>query len=234
MKPLASLSRVVFSRYFTSGLISASGTLALGFIGHAIGGMGMALTLASGALMVSFADNPAPVGLKALELLFTSLAGALCFAAVWGTAAHPWVQLAVVPLLGFAAGLVSLWGKRAVAMSFSLLFITIITLGIPAPPGAARLAGASGLLLLGALAYTAYALLLGRALRGRTKQQALAELIDSLSAYMRGQAALYEAALAPAGAGGQAAADPYARAAVAQGAVNDAQQSARDLVLREG
>ncbi len=230
MKPLASLSRVVFSRYFTSGLISASGTLALGFIGHAIGGMGMALSLASGALMVSFADNPAPVGLKAVELLFASFAGALCFAAVWSTDTHPMLQLAVVPLLGFVAGLVSLWGKRAVAISFCLLFITIITLGIPAPANAAQLGAGTLLLLLGALAYTVYALVLGRVLRGRTKQQALAELIDALSAYMRGEAELYLGRATPQGA----AADPQARAAILQGGVNDALQSARDLVLREG
>ncbi len=228
MKALASLSRVVFSRYFTSGLISASGTLALGLAGHAIGGMSMALSLASGALMVSFADNPAPVGVKLVELLFASCAGTLCFAAVWGADARPALQLLAVPLLGFLAGLVSLWGKRAVAIAFSLLFITIITLGIPAPRNVAQWASGSALVLLGALLYTAYALLLGRALRGRTKQQALAELVDALSAYMRGLAALHEGGTA------HRAADPQAEAAALQGRVNDALQEARDLVLREG
>ncbi len=232
MKPLNSLSRVVFSRYFTSGLISATGTLALGFVGYAIGGMGPALSLASGALMVSFADNPAPASIKAVELLFASFAGTLCFAAVWATDNHPWLQLAVVPLLGFAAGLVSLWGKRAIAIAFCLLFITIITLGIPAPANPPALAAGTVLLLLGALAYTAYALLLGRALRGRTKQQALAELFDSLSAYMRWQAQLYLRQVARPAAPGDG--DAYAQAAALQGAVNDALQSARDLVLREG
>ncbi len=231
MKPLNSLSRVVFSRYFTSGLISATGTLALGFVGYAIGGMGPALSLASGALMVSFADNPAPASIKAVELLFASFAGTLCFAAVWATDNHPWLQLAVVPLLGFAAGLVSLWGKRAIAIAFCLLFITIITLGIPAPANPPALAAGTVLLLLGALAYTAYALLLGRALRGRTKQQALAELFDSLSAYMRWQAQLYLRQVARPAAPGDG--DAYAQAAALQGAVNDALQSARDLVLRE-
>ncbi len=228
MKPLARLSRVVFSRYFSSGVVSATGTLALGLLGYAIAGMGYALSLASGALMVCFADNPAPVGLKAVELSFASIAGALCFAAVWGTARHPWLQLAVVPVLGFLAGLVTLWGKRAVGIAFSLLFITIITLGIPPPANSAALAAGSVLLLLGALAYTAYALLLGRVLRGRTKQQALAEVIDAIGAYMRWQGQAYARAAA------QTPDDDGAQAAMLQGAVNDALQSARDLVLREG
>lgn len=232
MKSLDSLSRVVFSRYFTSGLISATGTLALGWLGYALGGMGPALSLGSGALMVSFADNPAPVGLKAIELLFSSFAGALCFAAVWASVPHPWLQMAVVPLLGFLGGLVCLWGKRAVAVAFCLLFITVISVDVPAAHSWSQLAAGTTLLLLGALAYTAYALLVGRALRGRTKQQALAELIDSMSAYLRWQASLYlRQAPRPAA---QAEDDAYARAAVLQGAVNDALQSARDLVLREG
>ena len=226
------LSRVVFSRYFTSGLISATGTIALGFVGYALGGMSAALSLGSGALMVSFADNPAPVGLKAVELLFASFAGTLCFAAVWASVAHPWVQLAVVPLLGFMAGLVSLWGKRAVALAFCLLFITIITLGIPPPRGPEQLAAGTGLLLAGSLAYTVYALLIGRWLRSRVKEQALAELIDSLSAYARWQGSMYLRQAARPAAPGEG--DAYAQAAALQGAVNDALQSARDLVLREG
>ena len=226
------LSRVVFSRYFTSGLISATGTLALSFVGYAIGGMSAALSLGSGALMVSFADNPAPVGLKVVELLFASFAGTLCFASVWASAAHPWVQLAVVPLLGFGAGLVSLWGKRAVAVAFCLLFITIITLGIPAPRNLGEFAAGTGLLLAGALAYTVYALLLGRWLRSRVKQQALAELIDSMSAYTRWQGSVYLRQAARPAVPGEG--DAYAQAAALQGAVNDALQSARDLVLREG
>ncbi len=228
MKPLARLSRVVFSRSFTGGLVSATGTLVLGCVGYAAAGMGAALSLGSGALMVSFADNPAPVGLKTVELLFASLAGTLCFAAVWATDNHRWLQLAVVPLLGFVAGLVTLWGKRAIGIAFSLLFITIITLGIPPPPSPRQFVLGSSLLLLGALAYTGYALLLGRALRGRTKQQSLAEVIDAIAAYMRWQG---QSCLQPPEPGGDAR---QAQAAVLQGAVNDALQSARDLVLREG
>ncbi|MBU6440402.1 MAG: FUSC family protein [Betaproteobacteria bacterium] len=227
-----SLSRVVFSRYFTSGLISATGTVVLGFAGYALGGMGAALSLGSGALMVSFADNPAPVGLKAVELLFASIAGTLCFAAVWASVAHPWVQLAVVPLLGFLAGLVSLWGKRAVAVAFCLLFITIITMGIPAPRSPGDLAAGTALLLAGALAYTGYALLIGRWLRTRVKQQALAELIDGMAAYARWQGSMYLRQAARPAVPGEG--DAYAQAAALQGAVNDALQSARDLVLREG
>jgi uncharacterized membrane protein YccC len=226
MNPIPSLSRVVFSRYFASGIISATGVLALGLLGWGLGGLALGVPLASGALTICFADNPAPARLKALELGFATAASSLCFALVWASVGHPLLQLLLVPLLGFGAGFVSLWGKRALALSFSMLFISIITLGAPAAPSLRAWGGGVAAFCCGGVAYTAYALLLGRLLRSRTKQQALAELLDALAAHLRWLAASY----APSAAGPEA----DGRAALLQGAVNDALQSARDLVLREG
>ncbi len=226
MNPIPLLSRVVFSRYFTSGLVSATGVLALSLLGFAAGGMTMAVLLGTGALTICFADNPAPIRVKAFELLFSTFGSALCFGLVWASIGHPWLELLLVPLLGFGAGLVSLWGKRALAMSFSLLFITVITLGVPPAPSLSNLLLGVGLFILGGLLFTAYALLLGRLLRSRTKQQALAEVLDALAAYLRWQSQFYAQHMAED--------EAYGRAAVLQGAVNDALQSARDLVLREG
>ena len=226
MNPIPLLSRVVFSRYFTSGLVSATGVLALGLLGFAAGGMQMAVLLSTGALTICFADNPAPMRVKAFELLFSTFGSALCFLLVWASVGYPWIELLLVPLLGFGAGLVSLWGKRALALSFSLLFITIITLGLPPAPNLHALLQGVALFVLGGLLFTAYALALGRILQSRTKQQALAEVLDALAAYMRWQSQFYACQMAEDQA--------YGRAAVLQGAVNDALQSARDLVLREG
>ncbi len=225
MNPMASLSRVVLGHYFTSGLVSAVGVLVLGVLGNALGGMALAVPLASGALTICFADNPAPIKVKAVELLFATFASGLCFALVWASVGHPWVEFLLVPALGFGAGLVSLWGKRALAISFSLLFITIITLGSPAAPNLRAYASTVGVFVLGGLIFTGYALVLSHLLRSRTKQQALAELLVTLAAYMRWQSQFY---------GQRQADDAYGRAAILQGAVNDALQSARDLVLREG
>ncbi|SBP88704.1 FUSC family membrane protein [Thiomonas delicata] len=224
MNPMASLSRVVLGHYFTSGLVSAVGVLVLGVLGNALGGMALAVPLASGALTICFADNPAPIKVKAVELLFATFASGLCFALVWASVGHPWVEFLLVPALGFGAGLVSLWGKRALAISFSLLFITIITLGSPAAPNLRAYASSVGVFVLGGLIFTGYALVLSHLLRSRTKQQALAELLVALAAYMRWQSQFY---------GQRQADDAYGRAAILQGAVNDALQSARDLVLRE-
>ncbi|WP_081858024.1 FUSC family membrane protein [Thiomonas sp. FB-Cd] len=225
MNPLPALSRVVLSRSFTSGLISAIGVLAMGLLGYAVGGMAFAVPLGSGALTICFADNPAPLRVKTVELLFSTFAGGLYFALVWASLGRPWLQLLLVPLLGFGAGLVSLWGKRAVAMSFSLLFIAIITLGAYAAPDLPSYVLGVTNFLVGGLLYTGYALLLSRILRNRTKQQALAELLDALAAYMAWQSDFYQLQTADD--------ETVGRAAALQGAANDALQSARDLVLRE-
>lgn len=225
MNPLPALSRVVLSRSFTSGLISAAGVLLMGLLGYAAGGMAFAVPLSTGALTICFADNPAPLRVKAVELLFSTFAGGLYFALVWASLGHPWLQLLLVPLLGFSAGLVSLWGKRALAISFSLLFIAIITLGAHSAADLSTYMLGVTSFLVGGLLYTGYALLLSRILRNRTKQQALAELLDALAAYMTWQSNFYELQTTDD--------ESVGRAAALQGQVNDALQSARDLVLRE-
>ena len=213
---------LVHGRYFTSGLVSAVGVAVLGLLTDALAGLGPAIALGSGALTVCFADNPAPTRVKRVELLFTSVASTVAFALVSASLWWPPVQIALIPLLGFFSGLIAVWGKRALAMSFSVLFISVITLGAPAMQGPAQLAAAVALYLLGALLYTAYALLLARWLRRRTKQQALAELLAQLGLFAHWLADNLSAH-SP-GVGG---------AVVHLTAINDTLQNTRDIVLRD-
>lgn len=174
---------LLYGRYFTSGLVSAVGVAILGLATHALAGLGPAMALGSGALTVCFADNPAPTRVKRVELLFTSMMSTAAFALVGASLWWPPVQIVLLPLLGFVSGLIAVWGQRALAMSFSVLFISVITLGFPPMPGPVHLAAAVALFFLGALLYTAYALLLARWLRRRTKEQALAELLAQLGQF---------------------------------------------------
>lgn len=213
---------LVHGRYFTSGLVSAVGVAILGLLTYALAGLGPAIALGSGALTVCFADNPAPTRVKRVELVFTSVASTVAFALVSASLWWPPVQIALIPLLGFFSGLIAVWGKRALAMSFSVLFISVITLGSPAMQGPAQLAAAVALFLLGALLYTAYALLLAHWLRRRTKQQALAELLAQLGLFARWLADNLSANSS--GVGG---------AVVHLTAINDTLQNTRDIVLRD-
>ena len=188
MNAIDSISRVVLGRQFAGAVVAAAGVLALALLGAALGGTALALPLGSGALTVGFADNPGPPGLQLTELGFTAATATLAYALVWASNAQPWLQLLLVPLLGFAGGMVALWGKRALAVSFSILFITVIALGLPASPSPAAWAHGVALFAAGGAAYAAWALLLGAALRARTRRLALAELFDALSAYRVWQA----------------------------------------------
>ncbi len=212
---------VVHSRYFTSGLVSAVGVAILGLATYAIGGLPPAVALGSGALTVCFADNPGPKRVKLVELTFASLASTLAFALVGASLWWPASQVLLIPLLGVASGLIATWGKRALALSFSVLFISVITVGAPPFGSATRLAAAVALFLLGSLLYTGYALLLSRLLARRTKRQALAELLVQLGRFAHWVA--------------QAPADDAdaGRAVALLTAVNDALQECRDVVLRD-
>jgi hypothetical protein len=132
------------------------------------------------------------------------------------------VQIVLIPVLGFISGLIAVWGKRALAMSFSVLFISVITVGSPPLQGPVQLAAAVALFFIGALLYTAYALLLARWLRRRTKEQALAELLAQLGQFAHWLANHFGAQSS--GLSG----------AVAQlTAINDTLQNTRDIVLRD-
>ncbi len=213
---------LVHGRYFTSGLVSAVGVAMLGLLAYALAGLGPAIALGSGALTVCFADNPAPIRVKRVELLFTSLASTVAFALVSASLWWPPVQIVLIPLLGFCSGLIAVWGKRALAMSFSVLFISVITLGSPAMSGAAQLAAAVALFLAGALLYTGYALILAHWLRLRTKQQALAELLAQLGLFARWL-----------GDNLHPQAEGVSTAVAQITAINDTLQNTRDIVLRD-
>ncbi len=225
MDPLESLRRVVLGRQFASGVVAAAGLLLFAWLGAMLGGAALALPLGSGALTVGFADQAGPPGTKLRELAFTCTAATLAFALVWASDARPWLQLGLVPLLGFAGGMIALWGKRALAISFSVLFITVVTLGAPPPASASTWAAGVALFGAGGAAYIGWALALGAALRVRARRGALAELLDALAAYRSWQARAW---LADADAD-----DPAARGMALLEATNDALQAARDLVLRE-
>ncbi|MBN8743091.1 MAG: FUSC family protein [Thiomonas arsenitoxydans] len=213
---------LLHGRYFTSGLVSAVGVALFGLATYAIAGLGPAIALGSGALTVCFADNPAPTRVKRVELLFTSVASTVAFALVGASLWWPAVQIVLIPVLGFISGLIAVWGKRALAMSFSVLFISVITLGSPPLQGPVQLAAAVTLFFIGALLYTAYALLLARWLRRRTKEQALAELLAQLGQFAHWLANHF---------GGQSSG---LSGAVAQlTAINDTLQNTRDIVLRD-
>ena len=223
MDPIDSFRRVVLGRQFASGVVAAAGLLLFAWIGAALGGAALALPLGSGALTVGFADQPGPPAAKLRELGFTCAASTLAFALVWASDAWPWSQLIVVPLLGFAGGMVALWGKRALPISFSVLFITVVTLGATPPASASTWGAGVALFGAGGAAYIGWALALGAALRARTRRVALAELLDALAAYREWQARSWLSD----------ADDSTPRGMALLEATNDALQSARDLVLRE-
>lgn len=213
---------LIHGRYFTGGLVSTVGVAILGLLAYALAGLGPAIALGSGALTVCFADNPAPTRVKRVELLFTSIASSVAFTLVSASLWWPPVQIVLIPVLGFFSGLIAVWGKRALAMSFSVLFISVITLGSPAMRGPAQLAAAVALFLLGALLYTVYALILARWLRRRTKQQALAELLAQLGQFAHWLSDKLSSR------------SPGVSGAVAQlTAINDTLQNTRDIVLRD-
>ncbi len=220
MDAIDSISRVVLGRHFASAVVTASGALALALLGAALGGVAVALPLGSGALTVGFADIPGPPALQLVELGFTAAATTVDYALVWACNGQPPLQLLVVPLLGFAGGMVALWGKRALAVSFSILFITVIALGLPPAPSPQAWIHGVALFAAGGAAYTAWAMLLGAALRARTRRLALADLFDALAAYRVWQAESW------------AAEQPHRGAALLE-AANDALQVARDSVLRD-
>ena len=171
---LSPLKRYVFSQYFYNGIGVATGVAGIALLTYGWLGFSAAAAAATGAVVVSVVDTPAPIHHKFNELLaavllatLTSLVTGLCLTS-------PWLLAAAILAISFGASMLTAYGKKAMSLNFSLLLTMVLTMGTPLH-SAEEVLKHSLIAGVGGLAYAGYALGIAALLWYRTKQQALAE-----------------------------------------------------------
>ncbi len=221
MGMVAFLGRYLFSHYLYGGLRVAAGVLGTTLLAFALFGPDVALAVSTGALCVSFADVPEPLGRKWRGLVAALVLGVLGTLALGQSRASDWGPWLVMPAIGFGAGMLVAYGRSAMPLSFVLLFTATMALGTPM--AAVQPFAYAALFAAGGLVYLAYALPLARYHAFRTRQQALAECLYELACYLEIKAGFYEP--------GVDLDRQYGALVRQQAALAERQQAARDLVF---
>nr|WP_320131663.1 FUSC family membrane protein [uncultured Holophaga sp.] len=215
--------RHIYSHYFTSGLTVATGVIGLGAIAYLLFGPAVAAGVSLGASCVSINDVPTPRRHKVALTLAAMILTTLAHLAIGLSRTGPLHEALGIMAISFVAAMLTLYGKRMLPLSFSMIFAMIMGMAGPAHPWSGGLHQAL-LFGAGALVYGIYTVVVAEILAFRTRQQALGEVLQSLAAYLRRQGDFYNPAIS--------LEDCYQAIIAQKAAVADNLQVARDLVFR--
>jgi uncharacterized membrane protein YccC len=216
------LLKLFVGQHILNGVSVAAGVMAVSLAASALFGFEAGQPATLGAISASISDQPAPLRRKALLMavgfgiaIFSTLAIQL----VSGVA---YALIPMIALIAFLAGLVTGYGRWALALSMQALVPMVFVLGLP-PTSFAGALGNESVLIGGGLAYAAIALFLTAVTDAGGRRLMASECLREFSAYLRSVAAFYDPTIdLP---------EVYGGVIRQQAALSDQMQSARALLL---
>jgi uncharacterized membrane protein YccC len=217
------LLKLFVGQHILNGVSVAAGVMAVSLIASTLFGFAAGQPATLGAISASISDQPAPLRRKALLMavgfglaIFSTLAIQLVASAA---------PLALVPAIGaiaFLAGLVTGYGRWALALSMQALIPMVFVLGLP-PTDLAGAMRNEAVLVGGGLLYIAIALALTAITDAGGRRLMASEALREFAAYLRAVAAFYNPSVdLP---------EAYGAVIRQQAALSDQMQSARVLLL---
>lgn len=217
--------RFFYSHYFFGGLRQAVGVLLPALVlAGLLGWMAEGFVAAVGAACVAILDQPGGPRRYGLNGMFAALCLGSITAAVTGLAASNTLAIwLVVPVLCFGFSMLVVYGKHGGLLGFACLLIMTLTLRTP-------LDGADVLQhtltsFLGGAFYLVYSTTVHRILWHREVQQVLSVALYATADYIATRARFYDIH--------EDLDASYRQLIRDQATMTDAQQNARDMVLRE-
>lgn len=225
-RPLPRIERFLYSHHLFGGLRQAVGVLLPPLVlGGLLGDFSHGLTAAVGASCVAILDQPGGPRRYGIQGMAAAvLLGSLTVAVTGLASTHTlWLWL-MVPLLSFVFSMFTVFGKQGGLLGFACLLIMTLTMRSH-QVDSSQLWIYTLYSLGGSLFYFAYSTMVHRLTWHREEQQALSAALFATADYMRTRSALYDT---------ETDLDTDYRSMVrAQLEMTDAQQAARDTVLRE-
>lgn len=217
------LLKLFVGQHILNGASVAAGVVLVSVVASLLFGFGAGEPATLGAISASISDQPAPLRRKAL--LMAVGFGVTIFATLFVQLVADAAPLALIPAIGalaFLAGLVTGYGRWALALSMQALVPMVFALGLPAR----TLTGAlrdEAMLIGGGLVYIAIALALTAITDAGGRRLMASECLREFSAYLRAVAAFYNPRVdLP---------EAYGAVIRQQAALSDQMQSARVLLL---
>jgi len=155
--------------------MAVGATVALGFAG------GFAVTL--GAIAASIGDFPAPLRDKAKSMSVGFLLALAAVAVTLSAERSLPLEIGAIGFVSFFAGLVSGYGRWALATSMQILVATVLALGLPPPTPDAELVLLARM-ALGGGGYIAISLVISRLIAASDRRMMTSEALRELASYL--------------------------------------------------
>jgi uncharacterized membrane protein YccC len=184
------LLKLLVGQHILNGISVAAGVMAVSVTASLLFGFVAGQPATLGAIAASISDQPAPLRRKALLMavgfgiaIFSTLSLQLI-------AGFPLALIPAIGIIAFLAGLVTGYGRWALALSMQALVPMVFVLGLP-PTNLAGALRNEAVLVGGGLAYIAIALLLTAIADAGGRRLMASECLREFSAYLRSVAAFY-------------------------------------------
>jgi uncharacterized membrane protein YccC len=216
------LLKLFVGQHILNGVSVAAGVMAVSLIASALFGFAAGQPATLGAIAASISDQPAPLRRKALLMAVgfgIAIFSTLTIQLVDGV---PFALIPTIGIIAFLAGLVTGYGRWALALSMQALVPMVFVLGLP-PTNLAGVLRNEATFIGGGLAYIAIALLLTALGDASGRRLMASEALREFSAYLRAVAAFYNPTIdLP---------EVYGAVIRQQAALSDQLQAARTLLL---
>jgi uncharacterized membrane protein YccC len=216
------VTRMLVGQHIVNGLSVGACVLTVALGASAIFGFLRGQPATLGAIAASISDLPLPWREKARTLAFGFALALVSTSAIQLALPWPAVALATIGVIAFLSGMITGWGRWAIALGMQALIPMVFVLGFPRQTYAAAFA-VETLFAAGGIAYIAFALLATVVTDGSGRRLLASETIRELSIYLRTVAAVFD----PEKEFEQA----YGSAIRQQAALSEQLQSARSLLL---
>jgi len=216
------LLKLLVGQHILNGISVAAGVMAVSAIASVLFGFEAGQPATLGAISASISDQPAPLRRKAMLMAVGFGIACVSTLSIQLIAGFPLALIPAVAIIAFLAGMMTGYGRWALALSMQALVPMVFALGLP-PTSFAGALREEAILIGGGLAYIAIALALTAITDAGGRRLMASECLREFSAYLRTVAAFYNPkADLP---------EVYGAAIRQHAALSDQMQSARALLL---
>ena len=188
---LPDFTRMLVGQHIVNGVSVGAGVLVIAVAASAIFGFAAGQPVTLGAIAASISDLPSPWRVKARTLAFGFSLALISTVAIQLALPWPPVALATIGLIAFAAGMITGWGRWAIALGMQALIPVVFVLGFPRETYAVAFR-IELLFAVGGLAYIAFALIATIVTDGSARRLVASETIREVSLYLNAVAAVFD------------------------------------------
>ena len=178
------LLKYFVGQHIVNGLSVAAAVMCVSIVATALLGFATGQPATLGAIGASVSDFPGPLRTKARTLLIGFALALISTSTILLAGRYFVVETIAIGAIAFVAGLVTGWGRWALALSMQMLVPMVFMMGLP-PQGPAELLRAEILFAIGGFAYIALALGLSRLIESSDRRMMASECFRELAEYLR-------------------------------------------------